>query len=400
MAGEPKCESQDAISSQCISRFKGKFALTEYGGVSAGKRQTCAIKCVNDQAADYTDPWAVNNNQQWPEYPPATCAQGKVVCWGDDRLGQGAGGLAKLQLGEIDDFISVCAGASHSCAVRKEGSIYCWGHDGNLRTRVPQRLINRQWRGVRCRGAHTCAITMINQINRSSLECWGHNGHKQGNVPQFANQILVPVPGSTVPKIRKEIYSRAILNFDSGDYHTCAVWGTTSEERDCNLLELTPPAMNGECWGGNDYGQTNLNLNFRPFGWQVTDICAVMYYRQISTGSYHSCGITTDDPGLFCAKESQCDEYPKDGSELNVCPRHIAGAQVETPRQAYKNKDEVEFDPSSEICVPTRTNHLRYLRVLPQSLSTSRGFLCYVISRIIWIPLDPSSFQASIHDLC
>ena len=33
--------------------------------------------------------------------------------------------------------------------------------------------------GVRCRGAHTCALTTLNKIGRSSLECWGHNGHQQ-----------------------------------------------------------------------------------------------------------------------------------------------------------------------------------------------------------------------------
>jgi len=37
--GEPKCESEDKISSKCISHFEGKWALTEFGGVAAGKRQ-------------------------------------------------------------------------------------------------------------------------------------------------------------------------------------------------------------------------------------------------------------------------------------------------------------------------------------------------------------------------
>ena len=37
--GEPKCTSEDGISNNCISHFEGKWALTEFGGVSAGKRQ-------------------------------------------------------------------------------------------------------------------------------------------------------------------------------------------------------------------------------------------------------------------------------------------------------------------------------------------------------------------------
>ena len=71
-------------------------------------------------------------------------------------------------------------------------------HMINEHTRAHQ----HRWRGVKCRGAHTCAITMSNQINRSSLECWGHNGHTQSVVPAFAKQVLVPQKASTVPIIR------------------------------------------------------------------------------------------------------------------------------------------------------------------------------------------------------
>lgn len=149
--GEPKCQSEDAISSKCHAYFEGKWALTEFGGVDAGRRTTCAIKCVDDQADDVLDEFAryhpPTSEKNWPNYPPATCSQGRVVCWGDNRLGQGQGGLEKLQGGLVakyDDFISVCAGAAHSCGVRAQGSLHCWGHDGNNRATVPQRLVNRR----------------------------------------------------------------------------------------------------------------------------------------------------------------------------------------------------------------------------------------------------------------
>ena len=149
--GEPKCQSEDAISSKCHAYFEGKWALTEFGGVDAGRRTTCAIKCVDDQADDVLDEFAryhpPTSEVNWPKYPPATCSQGRVVCWGDNRLGQGQGGLEKLQGGLVakyDDFISVCAGAAHSCGVRAQGSLHCWGHDGNNRATVPQRLVNRR----------------------------------------------------------------------------------------------------------------------------------------------------------------------------------------------------------------------------------------------------------------
>jgi len=377
--GQPQCagaNGTDGAQYPCQSEFSGKYALTDFGGVAAGKRQTCAIKCVDDQAAAYTDPYSVENERKlWPSFPPATCTQGRVLCWGDNRLGQGAGGLTAKNLQEYNDFVSVCAAAAHSCAVRDEGSLYCWGHDGNKRTQIPQQLVNERWRAVRCRGAHTCALTVMDQLNRSALYCWGHNGHKQSIVPAFAKQVLVPVEGSQVPTILREIYTRAVRTFDAGDSHTCALWETTADERICRLSQLKPPAMNGECWGDNSYGQSNLDLNFRPYGWQPGDICEALYYREMSTGSYHTCAITTDDVGIFCKKDSKCDEYPDplcepncyDGNEpfrgkgatMSPCPRHIKGAVTETPTRGYKDAAETQPDTNLPYCVPARTNHLR-----------------------------------------
>ena len=415
--GEPRCASQDAKSHTCKATFAGKWALTEFGGVSAGKRHTCAIKCVDDKAADYTDPYATAR-QKWPEFPPATCVQGKLVCWGDNRLAQGAGGLRALEKGsvsEFDDFVSVCAAAAHSCAVRKTGTIHCWGHNGNNRATVPQQLINMKWRGVKCRGASTCALTVANAINRSSLYCWGHNGHQQSIVPSFAKQKLVPVEGSQVPVIRTEIYPRSVEVFDTGDMHTCALWQTTFDEQTCKREATRAPAMNGECWGENSYGQSNFQMDTagRMFGWKEESICAAVFYVQLSAGSYHSCGISIDDVGDYCSKDSQCDEYPfplcmprchvadsagRSNNPLRmtqecydsndnaaraqcavkgmfVCPRHIEGNLKVTPRVTHReSRKGAALDASADLCVPTRTNMLRYH--LPVMFHPSRSLAC------------------------
>jgi len=387
--GEPRCASEDAMSHTCQATFAGKWALTEFGGVSAGKRQTCAIKCVDDNAADYADPYATTK-QKWPEFPPASCVQGRVVCWGDSRLGQGARGLKALQNGRVaafDDFISVCAGAAHSCAVRKGGQLYCWGHDGNNRATVPQRLINKKWRGVKCRGASTCAITVANAINRSALYCWGHNGHQQSIVPSFAKQSNVPIEGSQVPLIRREIYARSIDVFDTGDLHTCAIWQTTDDEQDCDIARSKPPALNGECWGENSYGQSNFLMDTagRPYGWKEEKICESIFYVQVSAGSYHSCGISVDDVGAYCNKDSQCNEYGNEDEErAAACPRHIQGNLKNLPRVRYASKGIP--DESADLCIPARANHIRYILPItftllahPRALRTHSCGLAVVI---------------------
>ena len=35
------------------------------------------------------------------------------------------------------------------------------------------------------------------------------------------------------------------------------------------------------CWGENSYGQRNLDLNFRPYGWKPDELCRAIHYRQV-----------------------------------------------------------------------------------------------------------------------
>ena len=289
------------------------------------------------------------------------------MCWGDNRLAQGAGGLRALEKGsvsEFDDFVSVCAAAAHSCAVRKTGEIHCWGHNGNNRATVPQKLINIKWRGVKCRGASTCALTVANAINRSSLYCWGHNGHQQSIVPSFAKQKLVPVEGSQVPVIRTEIYPRSIEVFDTGDMHTCALWQTTFDEQTCKREATRAPAMNGECWGENSYGQSNFQMDTagRMFGWNVADSAGRSNKPLRMT---QECYDSNDN-----AARAQCAV-----KGMFVCPRHIEGNLKVTPRVTHReSRKGAALDASADLCVPTRTNMLRYH--LPVMFHPSRSLAC------------------------
>ena len=64
---------------------------------------------------------------------------GSVVCWGRrDRLGAALSNAAPqhafVSVQGIDDAIDVAAGASHTCARRADGSLWCWGDNARGQT--------------------------------------------------------------------------------------------------------------------------------------------------------------------------------------------------------------------------------------------------------------------------
>jgi alpha-tubulin suppressor-like RCC1 family protein len=62
-------------------------------------------------------------------------ADGSFWCWGDNRSGQlGVGDTApRLVPTKVDslgnDVVAAYAGGAHTCVVRADGSVWCWGNN-------------------------------------------------------------------------------------------------------------------------------------------------------------------------------------------------------------------------------------------------------------------------------
>ena len=147
-----------------------------------------------------------------------------VWCWGGDfwgQLGDGTRGdsdgrrMTPVQVidggGPLSSVKSVSAGAQHTCALKTDGSVWCWGAtwsgrlgDGTRGDSDEVRLAPvRVRRGsgyltsvksLSSGGVHTCAVR-----TDGSAWCWGYNEHGQiGNgtdeYPMTPVQVLFPDP--------------------------------------------------------------------------------------------------------------------------------------------------------------------------------------------------------------
>jgi alpha-tubulin suppressor-like RCC1 family protein len=133
---------------------------------------------------------------------------GLLYCWGDNSEGatgqndaQGAPDLTTPQpVAANETFREVSTGQGHACAIRQDGALFCWGRNtsGQLglgdaaadQVRSPQRVgKDMNWQTLGVGQEHTCAIRMD-----GFLWCWGSNVELALGYPTPGGATLVKVP--------------------------------------------------------------------------------------------------------------------------------------------------------------------------------------------------------------
>ncbi len=165
--------------------------------------------------------------------------EGRVRCRGLGEHGELGNGITTtverrfVPVAELDRVVSIAAGRNHTCAVRADGTAWCWGkndrgqlgHGGLDEARTPVRVeLPAAVRAVVAGDAHTCAMG-----ERGDVYCWGDNRHSElGEGMESAR--LAP----SAVRVGGHAHDLA-----AGAQHTCAL------------------LMSGElrCWGGNMGGQ-------------------------------------------------------------------------------------------------------------------------------------------------
>ena len=197
------------------------------------------------------------------------------------------------------EFASVSAGGAHTCGVRVDGSVACWGRDSEYGLLSPP---EGEFASVSAGDWHTCGVRVD-----GSVACWGSN-----------LSALLEFGGQATPPEGK------FTSVSAGDLHTCglkangsiACWGmaqygqTTSPEglftsisvggtHNCAVRTDGTVA----CWGSDEYGQLTP-----PEG----------EFALVSAGGYHTCGVRGDGSVVCWGQDSFGLTMPPGGEFASV----------------------------------------------------------------------------------
>jgi len=210
-------------------------------------------------------------------------ADHSLWCWGDNHYGQlGVGDTKKrampTQVGTGTDWADLVAGNAHTCATRTDHTLWCWGwnRDGQLgigsknlkRTTPTQVGTGADWTDVSAAGyAYTCAT----HADRT-LWCWGDNTGGQLGLGDNTNRSTPTQVGTGTDW----------SHVTAGDSYTCAT------RADRTLW----------CWGDNTGGQLGLGDNTNRS--TPTQVGTATDWAEVSArNGYHTCATRTDHT-LWC----------------------------------------------------------------------------------------------------
>ncbi|MFO0562556.1 MAG: hypothetical protein U0269_31355 [Polyangiales bacterium] len=147
--------------------------------VSAGRRHACRVREGRVQC------WGANDRGQLgvSNAPDRCNSSGEMISCAREPV----------TVAGLDSVVEVVAGAAHTCARTDDGSVYCWGdnrfgqagdeHPGDAPTMAPARVLTARGAlfGVVAMAAgasHTCALR-----EDHAVYCWGRNDQGQLGVP-------------------------------------------------------------------------------------------------------------------------------------------------------------------------------------------------------------------------
>ena len=195
-------------------------------------------------------------------------SNGSVACWGRNEYDQ-----ATVPAGET--FTAISSGVSHTCGLRSNGSVACWGRNEYDQATPPA---GETFTAISSGARHTCGLR-----SNGSVACWGKDTDRYGS---FAGQSSPPS-------------DETFTAISGGGDHTCGLrsdgtvrcwgwrsfgassppgeaFGSLSDHSYWHTCGLRDDGS-ASCWGLNNRGQASP-----PSG---------VSFTAITSGDVHTCGL-------------------------------------------------------------------------------------------------------------
>ena len=189
-----------------------------------------------------------------------------ITCWGNNEHGQTDA--------PSGTFNAVTAGWDHTCGLKTDATITCWGNNEHGQADAPSGTFN----AVTASLLHTCGLK-----TDATITCWGSNVGGQADAPSGTfNAVTAGLNHTCGLKTDATITCWGLNLHGSIDYgQTDAPSGTFNAvtadgHHTCGLK--TDATIT--CWGWNEAGQTDA-----PSG----------TFNAVTAGGAHTCGLKTDN---------------------------------------------------------------------------------------------------------
>jgi alpha-tubulin suppressor-like RCC1 family protein len=282
------------------------WGLGESGQRGDGQFSTFALEPV--QVAGLTNAVTISAGYG---HACALIADGTMRCWGSNAHGQlgnpstGPGGSAvPVAVTGLTGIVAITAGAYHTCALRSDTTLSCWGDNtqgqlGNgTRTSASSPVAVNNINNVRAvsgGGVHTCAA-----LNDGSAYCWGENEFGQlGNGTFRDSQNPVPVTDITTA-----------VGVSAGWRHACVV--------------LAEGAV--RCWGQNAFGQ--LGDGTVTGAGTPTQVAGLTRAIAVNAGWWHHSCALLDDGAVQCWGTNEWGQFGNGTTTSSTTPITMTGTGV------------------------------------------------------------------------
>jgi alpha-tubulin suppressor-like RCC1 family protein len=238
---------------------------------------------------------------------------GGVKCWGSNDHGQLGDGTQERRSEPVEvvglgsGVMAVSAGTDHTCALKEDGSVLCWGAnadgqvgDGTQQDRLAPVAISglpADVVAIAASDGFSCALSA------TSTMCWGRNG--SGQLGNGSTEGHLTPTDAALPS--------GGLSIAVGYKHGCVLLAEGKDAQGFGRIR---------CWGHNEWGQLGANPGYQPRS--VDGLSGVM---SVTGGGAHTC-VLTDAGGVRCWGTNWSGQLGDGSTVTRFQPQDVSGLQV------------------------------------------------------------------------